>query len=146
MKIGELAALTGCSVQTIRFFESEGLLQPPERGANNYRSYRDAHLKRLQFILRCRSLDMAHDEIRVLLRLQDEPSRSCDVVNALLEEHTRHAQARIAELKALEKQIKDIRRACAGGSSIGACGALESLRTHTGATTSKRSHLKGLHQ
>ena len=141
MKIGELATLTSCPVQTIRFYENEGLLQAPERGSNNYRSYRDEHVKRLQFILRCRSLDMAHDEIRILLRLQDDSSRSCDEVNALLAEHARHVQARIAELKALEQQIKLIRKACAGGISIGACGALESLRSNTGATTTKRSHL-----
>src|SRR5690606_6258277 len=102
MKIGELAARTACPVRTIRFYEAEGLLQPPERRANNYRDYSDAHVNRLAFIIRCRSLDMAHDEIRVLLRLQDEPSMPCDEVNALLDEHARHVVARIAELKGLK--------------------------------------------
>lgn len=146
MKIGELAERAGCQVQTIRFYEAEGLLQPPERSANNYRDYGEAHADRLAFILRCRSLDMAHDEIRVLLRLQDDPGTPCDDVNALLEEHGRHVSHRIAELRALQKQIQDIRNACAGGTCIGECGALESLRRNTGASPPKKGHVKGVHR
>lgn len=84
MKIGELALMAGCSVPTIRFYEAEGLLQAPSRTANNYRDYGDQHADRLAFVMRCRSLDMSHDEIRVLLQLQDDPERSCDDVNTLL--------------------------------------------------------------
>lgn len=146
MKIGELATRTGCRLQTIRFYEAEGLLQAPERGANNYRDYSEAHVTRLAFILRCRSLDMAHEEIRVLLRLQDQPGKSCDEVNALLDEHVRHVVVRIAELKALRKQIQDIRDACSGGASIQDCGALESLRHATGANATKRGHIQGTHR
>ena len=146
MKIGELATRTGCLVQTIRFYEAEGLLQAPERGANNYRDYSEAHVTRLAFILRCRSLDMAHEEIRVLLRLQDQPGKPCDEVNALLDEHVRHVVARIAELKALRKQIQDIRDACAGGASVLECGALESLRHATGPNPPKRGHIRGTHR
>ena len=146
MKIGELAARAGCQVETIRFYEAEGLLQPPERAANNYRAYGEEHVSRLGFILRCRSLDMAHDEIRVLLRLQDEPGKPCNEVKVLLDEHARHVDARIAELRTLKKQIHDIRVACTDGECIGACGALESLRRTTGANPSRRGHVKGVHR
>ena len=146
MRIGELAGRTGCQPQTIRFYEAEGLLQPPERGVNNYREYEHAQEARLAFILRCRSLDMTHDEIRELLRLQDDPGTPCEEVNTLLEEHGRHVAARISELKALQRQIQDIRNACAGGGCIGECGALESLRRNTGASPSKRGHVKGVHR
>ncbi|MGY4828562.1 Cd(II)/Pb(II)-responsive transcriptional regulator [Sphaerotilaceae bacterium SBD11-9] len=133
MKISELAAISGCQVTTIRFYETEGLLQPPARSTNNYRDYGDEHVDRLAFIMRCRSLDMSHSEIRVLLKLQDNPERPCDEVNALLEAHTRLVEQRISELKALRKQLQVIRNACAGGACIGDCGALESLRHATGA-------------
>jgi Cd(II)/Pb(II)-responsive transcriptional regulator len=154
MKIGELATRTGASVETIRFYEAQGLLQPPERASNNYRSYGEDHVSRANFILRCRSLDMAHDEIRTLLRLQDDPSTPCDEVTQILEEHGRHVDARIAELKALKKQIQGIRDACAGGGCIGACGAIESLRQTTGANPAKRGpahkhahrHIQGTHR
>jgi DNA-binding transcriptional MerR regulator len=83
MKIGELAARTDCQVETIRFHEAEGLMQPAERAANNYRACGEERVSRLGFILRCRSLDMALDEIRVLLRLLDTPELDCGILNEL---------------------------------------------------------------
>lgn len=88
MKIGELSSLAGCSVPAVRFYEAEGLLQAPLRAANNYRQYGQQHVDRLAFIVRCRSLDMSHDDIRALLQLQDDPAMSCDEVNALLDDRS----------------------------------------------------------
>ena len=68
MKIGELAAASDTVVETIRYYEREGLLPEPARTESNYRTYGDVHLARLQFIRYCRGLDMSLDEIRVLLR------------------------------------------------------------------------------
>ena len=68
MKIGELAKLTDCPVETIRYYEKENLLPPPARTDGNYRIYGEAHAQGLSFIRHCRSLDMTLDEIRVLLR------------------------------------------------------------------------------
>lgn len=129
MKIGELSSLAGCSVPTVRFYEAEGLLQAPMRDANNYRRYGQQHADRLAFIVRCRSLDMPHDDIRALLQLQSDPAKPCDEVNALLDDHMRLIEQRIVELKALSKQLRAIRSTCAGGVCVGDCGALESLRT-----------------
>ena len=134
MKIGELSSLAGCSVPTVRFYEAEGLLQAPMRAANNYRHYGQEHVDRLAFIVRCRSLDMPHDDIRALLQLQDDPAKPCDEVNALLDDHMRLVARRIVELRALHKQLRAIRSTCAGGVCVGDCGALESLRTATGAS------------
>ena len=134
MKIGELSSLAGCSVPTVRFYEAEGLLQAPMRAANNYRHYGQEHVDRLAFIVRCRSLDMPHDDIRALLQLQDDPAKPCDEVNDLLDDHMRLVERRIVELRALHKQLRAIRSTCAGGVCVGDCGALESLRTATGAS------------
>lgn len=146
MKIGELTARTGCPAETIRFYEAEGLLQAPERASNNYREYGEEHVRRVTFVMRCRSLDMAHDEVRVLLRLQDEPGTPCDEVRAMLDEHANHVDARIAELNALKHHIQHIRDACTDGECIGACGALESLRRTTGANPPLRGHVRGVHR
>jgi len=152
MKIGELSLRTGCPTPSIRYYEAEGLLQPPLRETNNYRSYTQAHVDRLNFILRCRSLDMTQEEIRALLTLQDDPSRPCDEVDALLEAHLQHVSERIKALQALKRQIQDIREACAGGASIGECGVLESLRRATGASdlappnAHMHSHVRGVHR
>ncbi|MGL6039883.1 MAG: MerR family transcriptional regulator, partial [Deefgea sp.] len=57
MKIGELAGIAHCSVETIRFYEKENLLAPPARTSGNFRSYSNEHLERLRFIRNCRALD-----------------------------------------------------------------------------------------
>ena len=67
MKIGELAAAAGLPVETVRFYEKQGLLPAPHRRENNYRRYDEGALQRLRFIGNCRALDMSLDEVRVLL-------------------------------------------------------------------------------
>ena len=61
MKIGELAKLADCQVETVRYYEREGLLPAPARSEGNYRLYSSEHLERLTFIRNCRTLDMTLD-------------------------------------------------------------------------------------
>ena len=105
MKIGELAGRTQCPVETIRYYERIGLLAPPQRGANNYRSYGERHAERLQFIRHCRALDMGLEEIGLLLDARDQPDGDCTDVNALLDRHIEQVAGKIAELTALERQL-----------------------------------------
>ena len=86
MKIGQLAAATGTPVETIRYYEREGLLPVPSRTEGNYRVYHEGHAQRLAFIRHCRCLDMTLDEIRVLLHYKDEPREDCGGVDDLLDE------------------------------------------------------------
>ncbi len=104
MKIGELAKRTGCPVETIRYYEREGLLPEPARSEGNYRQYTLAHVERLSFIRHCRSLDMTQEEIRTLLALRDRPEADCGTANRLIDEHLHHVEVRIAELQALREQ------------------------------------------
>jgi DNA-binding transcriptional MerR regulator len=67
MRIGELAQTSGTPIETIRFYEREGLLPAAARTEGNYRIYTPQHADRLGFIRQCRSLDMTLDEVRVLL-------------------------------------------------------------------------------
>ena len=124
MQIGALARQTGCPIQTIRFYEQEGLLPPPSRSAGNFRLYGDAHVERLLFIRRCRSLDMTLDEIRVLLRLKNVPTQDCSEVNRVLEAHIEQVAVRIQELSALEQQLRSLREMCSEGRSAEQCGIL----------------------
>ena len=95
MKIGELAKLTDCAVETIRYYERENLLPEPARSDGNYRVYTQAHAERLTFIRNCRTLDMTLEEIRSLLAFRDSPQDQCESVNALIDEHIHHVKARI---------------------------------------------------
>lgn len=112
MKIGELARATDCPVETIRYYERESLLPEPARSEGNYRLYTQAHVERLTFIRNCRTLDMTLEEIRSLLRLRDSPEGQCGSVNALIDEHIDHVQARIDGLLALQEQLVDLRQRC----------------------------------
>jgi DNA-binding transcriptional MerR regulator len=94
MRIGDLAQATGTPVETIRFYEREGLLPPARRADNNYRVYEHAHAERLALIRHCRGLDMTLEEVRTLLRLRERPAADCAEVNALLDAHLRHEPGR----------------------------------------------------
>ena len=127
MKIGELAVATDTAVETIRFYEREQLIPEPARSDANYRQYGPAHVQRLAFIRRCRSLDMSLDEIRILLRYLDRPAADCDEVNAVLDDHIEHVARRVRELKMLEKQLRELRAHCNSDRKGQPCGILEQL-------------------
>lgn len=142
MKIGELAKATGTSIETIRFYEREGLLPQASRTGGNYRIYDVSHVERLAFVRHCRSLDMTLDEIRVLLRFKDAPQESCGGVNELLDAHIGHVAERIRELKALEKQLMALRHLCQEADTAKHCGILRELSDNASAETGK---LRALH-
>lgn len=149
MKIGELARTAATPVETIRYYEREGLLPAPARTGANYRDYDAAHLARLQFIRHCRSLDMSLDEVRVLLRFQDDPGPDCSDVNALLDAHIRHVAQRMAELRRLSQALKILRQRCVDLGAGGACGILEGLaegaRAAPHPATAPHHHLAPVH-
>ena len=142
MKIGELAQVAQCTVETVRYYEKEGLLPQPERTAANYRSYGQSHVERLRFIRNCRALDMTHEEIRSLLSMMDGPSRDCRAINRLLDEHIEHVDARISELLQLQSQLVMLRELCQSECSIDACGILHGLAAmETTAQPPRLTHL-----
>jgi len=128
MRIGELASRAGCEVQTVRFYEREGLLEEPAREASGYRRYDQRHLARLNFIRHCRSLDVPLPEVRQLLAFAARPDQSCAQVNELLDEHIALVKSRIEALRGLETQLMALRRTCDGDTSH-PCAILESFMT-----------------
>ena len=146
MKIGDLSAQSGTPVETIRFYEREGLLPKPSRTTSNYRIYEGLHVERLAFIRHCRSLDMALDEIRALLALQAAPNESCESVNNGLDEHIEHVAQRIRELTALKKQLVALRGQCAQAKDVAHCGILSGLgQGETLEQPTARQHVSASH-
>jgi len=146
MKIGELATVAGTPIETIRYYEREGLLPQPGRTESNYRIYDESHVNRLLFVRHCRALDMNLDEIRVLLRFRDAPVGDCGEVNALLDEHIGHVQERIKELRNLDKDLRALRVLCTEAQEASRCGILHGLSS--GALTSApraASHVGHVH-
>ncbi len=128
MRIGEVAERAGCDVQTVRFYEREGLLDAPERDASGYRSYDERHAARLAFVRHCRSLDLPLPEVRQLLDFAAQPTQACGKVNQLLDGHIALVKQRLAALRSLEKQLLALRRTCDGDASH-PCAILQSFMT-----------------
>lgn len=149
MKIGELAASAGTTAETIRHYEREGLLTRPPRSAGNYRLYTGQDAERLALIRHCRSLDMTLDEIRTLLQLRDAPGEDCGEVNALLDEHIAHVDARIRDLRQLQRQLRQLREQCAVPRDVAHCGILVELAQPSGPVPAHADecagHVRGAH-
>ncbi|MGO2137220.1 Cd(II)/Pb(II)-responsive transcriptional regulator [Marinobacter sp.] len=127
MRIGQLAQLVGVETQTIRFYEQQGLLPPPDRQDNGYRVYAEKHGEGLAFIRRCRILGLSLAEIHELQSYQDDPHQPCTAVNALLDDHISHVRSQITALQALEKQLVSLRASCNDDREVEACGVLAGI-------------------
>lgn len=129
MKIGVLAKHTGCEVETIRYYEREGLLPTPPRTEGNYRRYGERDVERLMFIRHCRSLGMSLDDIRTLQHFQAKPELACDEVDAMLDRHLAQTEMQIAALQRLQKQLQTLRDACQTHLTARQCGILQNLES-----------------
>lgn len=127
MRIGELARATGTKVETIRFYEGEGLIPAPARTSSNYRDYDQRHLDRLSFIRRSRGLGFTLDQVRALLRLADNDQRPCEEVDEIAREQLVQVDRKIADLGALRVELSGLIAQCRQG-TIADCRILEALR------------------
>jgi Cd(II)/Pb(II)-responsive transcriptional regulator len=127
IRIGELARLTGCQPETIRFYEQKGLLRPPLRSDANYRLYDAAHAERLHFIRRCRALGMSLDEVQILLDFHDHPALPCSGVDELVDQHIGQIDRQIAELGMLRSELSQLRAACDSTRPASSCEILKQL-------------------
>lgn len=131
IKIGELAKRTETTVETIRYYEKEGLLPAPLRSQGNYRLYNEEHIERLQFIRHCRTLDMALSDVRTLLRFRDAPYEDCSDVNALLDTQICVVEIRMEELVQLKQHLTALRQKCVNATPTSSCGILKALDDHS---------------
>lgn len=115
MRIGELAKACDCPVETIRYYEKIGLLPPPARQDNGYRSYEYQHQQWLKFILRSRELGFSQDDVRRLTDLARQERPACGAVNSLLEEQVNGVQKRLRELKKMERALVRLKKQCQDG-------------------------------
>ena len=115
IKRGELARRSGCNLETIRYYENIGLLQPPERTASGHRLYAPGDQARLGFILRGRDLGFSIEELKSLLSLVDSHPYSCGEVRDLTNNHLVSVRAKIADLTRLERTLADVSARCEGG-------------------------------
>ena len=123
---GELAKRTGANAETVRYYEKIGLLPKPPRTEGGYRAYDMSHERRLWFILRSRQLGFTLDEIGTLLGLVDDLDQPCSAARAVATTHLTHVRAKIADLRRMERVLKDVISQCADG-RLAECPLIETL-------------------
>lgn len=117
--IGEAAHRSGVMIETIRYYEREGIVAKPDRTAAGRRIYDDDGIARLRFVKRCRDLGFPIPEAKSLLGLTDGSQSSCSSARSIAMEHLDLVQGKIAVLKrmqtaleALVEQCSDDEKAC----------------------------------
>ena len=128
-RIGEVAARTGCSPESIRHYEKLGLLPPPQRGEQGYRHYDQAALERISFIRHGRNLGLDLHSIQELLALSDHPDTDCSAADDIASRHLAHLEARIAKLQALADELRQVVHQCRGGKAAD-CQIIQTLYDH----------------
>jgi Cu(I)-responsive transcriptional regulator len=126
LSIGELARITDTNIETIRYYERIGLLEPPGRTSGNYRAYARRHLERLSFIRRGRDLGFSPDEVRALLRLSDDRSQSCIEVDRIARLHLTEVERKLSDLTALQSELRQLIDQCQHG-TVAECRIIEAL-------------------
>jgi MerR family mercuric resistance operon transcriptional regulator len=123
--IGEISALSGVHIETIRYYERIGLMPKPARAVSGRRCYDAKAAARLAFIRRARDLGFALADIRALLSLTDSKA-ACRDAHALATRHRDAIRAKIKELRRLERLLSGTTERCAR-TPAAACPIIESL-------------------
>ena len=124
LTIGRLAARAGVGVETIRYYQREGLIQEPPKPASGYRRYPVASLARLRFIQRAKGLGFSLAEIRELLQLGDG---CCGQTQALAERKLELVRAKQRQLAAMAEALETALAACQTNPDDAACPLVQSL-------------------
>ena len=114
LKRSDLAKLTGCNLETIRYYENVGLMPDPPRTASGHRRYGPAHVERLHFVMRARDLGFTMEEIRGLLSLVDRGSHTCAEVERMGRHHLEVVRDKIRDLQAIEIVLAQTIARCTG--------------------------------
>jgi MerR family mercuric resistance operon transcriptional regulator len=126
MTRGELARRTGCHLETIRYYEQNGLLPAPPRSPGGHRQYAEAHEHRLRFIMRGRELGFTIEELRTLLGLVDRRRVTCGEVRAAALAHLDDVRRKIADLRRMERTLAETAAKCRGG-TVPECPIIDTL-------------------
>lgn len=127
MFIGQLAEAAGVGVETVRFYEREGLVPEPPRTESGYRDYDSDAVRRVRFILRAKDLGFTLSETRELLELRVTDPWACGAVEAGARAKIADMERRIRELARMKRALQELVRSCAANERTGECPILDAL-------------------
>ena len=129
LTIGKVAQSAGLAIDTVRYYEREGLIDKPARSASGYRHFRPDVVARLRFIQQAKDLGFSLKEIRELLSLRVTPGKSCADVKARAEAKIADVEQRIAQLNRMKRALTKLATACSGRGPTSDCPILEAIET-----------------
>ena len=125
--IGNLAKEAGVNLETVRFYERQGLLNKPPRSASGYRLFPAEAARRLRFIRRAQELGFSLAEIRELLSLRVSRTTTSAEIRARAEAKITDVKAKIKSLEAMKQALRKLTKTCGGCRPVAECPILESL-------------------
>ncbi len=114
-------------METVRFYEREGLLEEPPRRASGYRQYSQEAVKRIGFIKRAKELGFSLKEITELFLLRVDAQTSCDEVKQRTEAKIAEVERKLVELQRMRQALLQVHSLCVGQGPTGPCPMLEAL-------------------
>lgn len=132
MKIGEVAKQAEVGIETIRYYEREGLLAEPKRRPSGYRQYDESVVARLKFIRRAKELGFTLAGIRELLGLWFDGNTRCEHVRQRAEQKITDIEDKIRSLQKMKRSLKKVISECETKNSIDDCPLLEGIDSSNG--------------
>lgn len=128
MTVSKLAQAAGVHIETVRFYEREGLLPKPQRSSGGHRLYRDKDAERLRFIQRAKDVGFTLKEIHELLFLRDSDIATCGDVGDVARRKLEEIEGKMALLGQMRDHLRALADACPGGSvNVSQCTILQDL-------------------
>ncbi len=127
MTIGRLAERAGVNIDTIRYYERNGLLPAPTRRASGYREYAAADIERLRFIRRAKELGFTLTEIAELLSLTADRHNDMRGVKRKAEERLTQVEHKIKELQRVRRGLQKLIAVCPGHGELARCPIVTAL-------------------
>ena len=127
LTIGKVARLAGVGVETIRFYEREGLIEGPPRGPSGYRQYPGETVTRIRFIKRAKELGFSLKEIKELLELRIDPETTCADIRTRADAKINDIDEKVTTLRKMKAALERLTAACRGRGPTSECPILEAL-------------------
>ncbi len=129
LKIGEVAERGGVNLQTIRYYEREGLLPKPPRRESGYRMFPESTIRQVLFIRRAQELGFTLAEIKELLSLRIDSQKECGDVKRLADAKIADIEKKIRSLEAMKRVLTRLAHSCPESGPSTDCPILESIDT-----------------